>query len=74
MANRSISPGTDAGEAIESRRSPQRENDQATGFADSVGAETSIDLPDMGELSPESARPSPLDDIAEAERENAPRD
>lgn len=74
MANRSMSPGSEAGEPIESRRAPLLENDQATGVADSAGAETPIDLPDMGELSPESARPSPLDEIAEAERENAPRD
>ncbi|UDL93958.1 hypothetical protein LGH83_15550 [Lichenihabitans sp. PAMC28606] len=33
-----------------------------------------LDVPNMGEFSAEAARPTPLDDIAAAERENMPKD
>lgn len=33
-----------------------------------------LDVPDLGAFSAEAARPTPLDDIATAEREKAPRD
>ena len=74
MANRGTIPGSDTSEPIESRRSPLPETDAATEVADSAGTESTLDMPDLGELSPESSRPSPLDEIAEAEREQAPRD
>jgi hypothetical protein len=35
---------------------------------------SSVGLPEFGELFSEAARPTPLDEVAEAERENAPRD
>lgn len=74
MANRGSIPGREGSEPIESRRAPVTDADQVTTLSESDGAESPIDLPDLGELSPEAARPSPLDDIAEAEREQAPRD
>ncbi len=74
MANRGTIPGGEPSEPIESRRAPLPEADAATGIAESAGAESPLDMPDLGELSPESARPTPLDEIAEAEREQAPRD
>jgi hypothetical protein len=69
-----MTPGQGDSEPIESRRVLLPEADPASEIADSAGAESPLDLPDFGELSPEAARPSPLDDIAEAERERAPRD
>ncbi|WP_165491007.1 hypothetical protein [Lichenihabitans psoromatis] len=33
-----------------------------------------LDVPNMGEFSAEAARPTPLDDITAAERENMPKD
>jgi hypothetical protein len=74
MANRGVTPGQAESEPIESRRAPLPESDPATEIADSAGAESPVDLPELGELSPEAARPSPLDEIAEIERERAPRD
>ena len=77
MANTGKIPGSDVGEAIESRRStvPEADPSEPAAIGKAEGPEGPVsDLPEFGELSPESARPTPLDEIAEAEREQAPRD
>jgi hypothetical protein len=73
MAN----PGQPAGgdeQTIESRRATVPEPDPAEPVVPEGGEVPQDDLPSFGELAPESARPSPLDDIVEAEREQMPRD
>lgn len=82
MSSKSMTPGEPDAAPVESRRttaatdvghtSPQYTLPQDTATADHEG--DVVDLPDLGEFSAESARPTPLDDIAEVEREKAPRD
>jgi hypothetical protein len=74
MANLGKTPGDETSTPIESRRAALGEADPGQVSPDMPAAEEPTGLPPMGELSPEAARPSPLDDIAEAERESLPRD
>ena len=72
-------PGTDAipgpdDEPIESRRAKSGVTDPEQPLSPADEAVPAPDLPDFGEFAAESARPSPLDDIADAEREAMPRD
>ena len=73
MSNKSTTPSESVSEPMESRRAALPDPDPAQATPD-AGVESATDLPELGEFSPEAARPTPLDDIAEAERENAPRD
>ncbi len=77
MASKGIEPGNPDSMPVESWRTPAAADvggvipdDTAT----EDGAESELDMPDMGAFSAESARPTPLDDIAGAERENLPKD
>ena len=74
MANLGKIPGDDTSMPVESRRATLTETDPGQASPDLPAAEEPTGLPPMGELAPEAARQSPLDDIAEAERENLPRD
>ena len=74
MANLGKTPGDDTSLPVESRRVGQTETDPGQVSPEMPAAEEPTGLPPMGELSPEAARPSPLDDIAAAEREKLPRD
>lgn len=74
MANLGKIPGDEASSPIESRRTTLPEADPGQVSSEAPAAEEPTGMPPLGELSPEAARPSPLDDIAEAERENMPRD
>ena len=74
MANPGQTPAADTEEAIESRRATQTHEDLSEPLTPGGEEAPSSGLFDFGELAPESARPSPLDEIAEAEREQAPRD
>ena len=74
MANRGKTPGDDTSAPVESRRADRSDADPGQVSSDLPAAEEPTGMPPLGELSPESARPSPLDDIAEAEREQLPRD
>ena len=74
MARIGTNPGDNDSAPIESRRSTVPEADPSSVASAETGSESPIDLPDLGEFSSESARMSPLDEIAEAEREKAPRD
>ena len=74
MANLGKTPGGVGSAPIESRRSMVSETDPGQVSGEMPAAEEPTGMPPLGELSPEAARPTPLDDIAEAERENAPRD
>lgn len=66
-------PGSDQ-EPVESRRATLPEPDPSEPVGPDNAEAPPPDLPSFGELAPESARPSPLDDIVEAEREQMPRD
>lgn len=85
MADRSLTPGDTDAEPIESRRAPAAPAVDGRTPAGSGGVtadetlvdggEASVlDVPDMGEFSAEAARPTPLDDIAGAERSTLPKD
>ena len=74
MANLGKTPGDDGSLPIESRRAALPEVDPGQTDEGMPAAEEPTGMPPLGELSPEAARPSPLDDIAQAERENLPRD
>ena len=78
MSTKSTTPGEpDTAASLESRRAPAAANVGRTSPDEPVAEEGEgdvLDLPDLGAFSAESARPTPLDDIAEAEREKAPRD
>lgn len=74
MANLGKTPGDDTSSPIESRRAASTEADPGQTSPEMPAAEEPTGMPPLGELSPEAARPSPLDEIAEAERENASRD
>ena len=63
MADKGLTPGNPDIAPIESRRAPVVD-----------GEDSVLDVPDMGEFSAEAARPTPLDDIADAERIKLPRD
>lgn len=73
MANVSRTPGSEE-EPIESRRADLARVDPDQPVAPGQENPSAADLPDFGTFASESARPSPLDDIAEAEREQLPRD
>ena len=77
MSTRGREPGEPESAPIESRRTPAAP-DVGGITPDEViveGGEASVlDVPNLGEFSAEAARPTPLDDIAGAEREKAPRD
>jgi hypothetical protein len=64
----------EAEEPVESRRATLPQPDPAEPVLPDGGEAPSADLPSFGELAPEAARPSPLDDIAATEREQLPRD
>jgi hypothetical protein len=85
MAFKSNRPGDPQDGPIESRRSAAAPDpDSVTPAGDGgvsaderlVGDEdaTVLDVPNMGEFSAEAARPTPLDDIAGAERDRLPKD
>lgn len=74
MANIGKTPGDDTSAPVESRRADLSETDPGQVSPEMPAAEEPTGMPPLGELSPEAARPSPLDDIAEAEREQLPRD
>lgn len=77
MSRKSTVPGNPDGAPIESRRTPAAA-DVGSVSSEEVATEDGegdvLDTPDLGTFSGESARPTPLDDIAEAERDKAPRD
>lgn len=80
MASKGVGPGNPQSEPIESRRAtaapgvdslvPAGEGGTAPeeALVDEGEEGTGLDVPDMGTFSAESARPTPLDDIAETER------
>ena len=73
MAN--VRQGTgDESEPIESRRSGLAKPDPSQPAVPDSEEASSPEQTELGEFAAESARPSPLDDIAEAERERMPRD
>lgn len=77
MSSKSTQPGEPDGAPVESRRTPAAADvgsvsPDETETDDS--AEDVLDTPDLGVFSGEAARPTPLDDIAEAERDKVPRD
>ncbi len=83
MASKGTEPGNPASEPIESRRTPAATDVGGVTPAGAGGVSPDesnegegsvLDVPNMGEFSAESARPTPLDDIAQAERENLPKD
>ncbi len=83
MADKSLTPGNPEGAPIESRRaSAAPAVDGVTPAGDGgvspeetpEGEGSVLDIPNMGEFSAEAARPTPLDDIAGAERSNLPED
>ncbi len=77
MASKGNEPGNPESPPIESRRTAAAADvggltsDEVT-IEDGQGSE--LDIPNLGEFSAESARPTPLDDIARAERERMPKD
>ena len=73
MANLGRTPGSED-EPIESRRAGlgRVDPDQPVGAREE--SPPAPDGTDFGEFAAEAARPSPLDDIANAEREQLPRD
>ena len=73
MANIRGTPGSDD-EPIESRRSGVGQPDPDQPVTPDEGEPPAADQIELGEFAAESARPTPLDDIAEAEREQLPRD
>ena len=73
MANIGQTPGRDD-EPIESRRSGLAKPDPSQPVPPDSEEATSPEQTELGEFAAESARPSPLDDIADAERERMPRD
>ena len=77
MSSRTRDPGASDSAPIESRRTPAAAEVGGT-TADPIitedGEDSVLDAPDFGAFSAESARPTPLDDIAEVERRKAPRD
>ncbi|MDX7952733.1 hypothetical protein P7D22_16315 [Lichenihabitans sp. Uapishka_5] len=73
MANIGRTPGSEEA-PIESRRVASGEIDPAQPVGPDDEPAPAPDLPEFGEFAAESARPSPLDDIAEIEREQLPRD
>ena len=77
MADRSKDPGNPQGLPIESRRTAAATEVGGVTPDETVtddGEASVIDEPEMGEFSAESARPTPLDDIAAAERSKLPSD
>ena len=74
MANRVKGPGDRTSEPIESRRAKRSKADPSRPLPEIETESSSVGLPEFGELFSEAARPTPLDEVAEAERENAPRD
>ena len=77
MANKGNDPGDTESAPIESRRTAAAADvggltSDETTVEDGQGSE--LDMPNLGEFSAESARPTPLDDIARAERERMPKD
>ncbi len=74
MTNLSRTPGASEDEPVESRRSDLGQIDPDQPAAADDESVPAPERPEFGELAPEAARPSPLDDIAEAEREELPRD
>ncbi len=77
MSSKSIRPGEPDGAPVESRRTPAAADVGRVSpedIATEEGQGDVLDTPDFGSFSAESARPTPLDDIAEAERDKAPRD
>ena len=77
MASKGSEPGNPESAPIESRRTPAA-TDVGGVTPDEVivqdGQGSVLDVPNMGEFSAEAARPTPLDDIAAAERERLPKD
>ena len=82
MADKGLTPGNPDIAPIESRRAPVVDGTTPAGSGGVTpeeslvndGEDSVLDVPDMGEFSAEAARPTPLDDIADAERIKLPRD
>ncbi len=75
MASKGKEPGNPESAPIESRRTPA--GDGGVTPEESItdeGEGTVLDVPEMGEFSAEAARPTPLDDLAQAERAKLPSD
>ncbi len=77
MSTKSTTPGEPDAAPVESRRTPAAADVGSTSPEETVtedGPGDVLDVPDFGAFSAESARPTPLDDIADVERQKAPRD
>lgn len=77
MAGKGSEPGNPDSAPIESRRTPAAADVGGVTPDEIVtedGTSSVRDVPNMGEFSAEAARPTPLDDIAEAQRERMPKD
>lgn len=77
MSTKSTIPGEPDAAPVESRRTPAAADVGSTSPEETVredGEDDILDVPDFGTFAAESARPTPLDEIAEVEREKAPRD
>ena len=85
MADKSRTPGNPDDPPIESRRASAAPSiDSVTPAGDGgvtpdevlvdEGDASVLDVPNMGEFSAEAARPTPLDDLAVAERRRLPED
>lgn len=77
MSTKSTTPGDPGAAPVESRRTPAAADVGQTSPEETATEEGEVDVldvPDFGEFSAEAARPTPLDEIAEVEREKMPRD
>ncbi len=77
MASKGKQPGETDSVPVESRRTPAATGlgaGPAEEIADEDGEAAAIDMPAMGEFSAESARQTPLDDLAEVECAELPAD
>ena len=86
MASKGTEPGNPQSEPLESRRAPAAPGVDSLVPAGEGGAApeevlvdegvegSGLDVPDMGTFSAESARPTPLDDIAGVERSRMAKD
>ena len=77
MTSKSREPGAPETAPIESRRTPAATPVGGTTPDEVIeedGEGSVLDVPDFGAFSAEAARPTPLDDIAEVDRQKTPID
>jgi hypothetical protein len=77
MTTKGKEPGNPDSAPFESRRTPAAADVGANAPEEPIGEDgesAPIDMPAMGEFSAESARQTPLDDLAETERARLPAD